>query len=68
MMTIKRFVKATALVIGLVVLIAVSTWLLVDDVTLISALEKQIETVSDTRDQPSGRRQDYADIDARDRT
>jgi len=67
MMTIKRFVKATALVIGLVVLIAVSTWLLVDDVTLISALEKQIETVSDTRDQPSGRRQDYADIDARDR-
>jgi len=36
-------------VIGLVVLFAVSVWLLVDDATLISALEKRIETVSDTR-------------------
>ena len=48
-MTIKRFVKAAALGISLVVFIAVTAWLLVDDATLISALERQLETVTDTR-------------------
>jgi hypothetical protein len=54
-MTIKRFVKAAVLGIGLVVLIAVSAWLLIDDATLISVLEKRIESVTDTRISHQGR-------------